>query len=635
MRGSKDFSNLRGAWRDFIQSSSRGAAAALADEPLPAADRDSTKPPPLALADPQKWQEPLSKEQEIQQLLNCITFGLRADDIERARRIGVGAFLDEQLHPEKMGDAAVEAKVAALPTLRMSAEELMEKFPPPKLARQLGERRDARRSLERGSRNASNQSSGSMEMNRPEDRRAMREERQRQAIEGPRRVIMELAQQELLRAVYSSRQLEEMMVQFWMNHFNIFAPKGADKWLITSFERDTIRPRALGKFEPLLVATSQSPAMLFYLDNWMSSTPNPTYGGGDPRRFDRGSNHPSSGLGLGRGGIFGRGAFGQGNLGNRRLAQARRPDNANLQNRRRGINENYARELMELHTLGVEGGYTQKDVVEVARCFTGWTIERPRQGAEFLFNPRMHDFGSKIVLDRKIPGKRGMEDGIEVLRLLAHHPSTARHISLKLCRRFISDNPPPSLIDRSSETFLSTGGDIRAALKTILTSPEFYSQAAWRAKVKSPLELVASSFRALGAETDAGFPVLAAVARMGEPMFQYQAPTGFPDRADTWINSSSLLMRVKFAGWLAANRIPGTEIPYDRLSSTLENTSQEQRVDALAAMLLGGTLTPATRQTILKQLDSEGQLELTAESPSREIASVTGLLLASPEFQRR
>src|SRR4029079_11887024 len=307
-----------------------------------------------------------------------------------------------------------------------------------------------------------------------------------------------------LRAVYSERQLQEVMVDFWTNHFNIFANKGADRWLLPAYDRDTIRPNALSKFSTLLQATAQSPAMLFYLDNFQSVSPN-------------------ANANRGRG-----------------LLQQLRADQR-PQQQRRGINENYARELMELHTLGVDGGYTQKDVQEVARCFTGWTIFQPRGGAAainavmgndamrrnaqamsrvpgtFVFNPRVHDDGEKVVLGHKIPAGGGIKDGLTVLEILSRHPSTAKYIATKLVRHFVSDTPPPALVDRVAGAFTKSDGDIRETLKTIFFSKEFNSTEAYRAKIKRPFELVISAIRTLAAETNGGPATHQWIARMGEP----------------------------------------------------------------------------------------------------------------------
>ena len=471
------------------------------------------------------WDRPLIEDRRALHLLSRITFGPRPGDLEKVRAMGTRAFLERQLHPERIDDSAVEARVAVLPTLSMTPSELVEAFPPPRLAR-------AARA--------------------PEMDQASMSDPAR-----PRSILIELGREEVWRAVYGERQLEEVMVQFWMNHFNIFAPKGADKWLVTSFERDTIRPHALGNFEGLLVATAKSPAMLFYLDNWLSAARQPS-----------------------RGGAFARGR------------------------RKNGLNENYARELMELHTLGVDGGYTQEDVTEVARVFTGWTFERPRRQAGFVFDRRIHDDGEKVVLGNRIAAGGGVDDGLRVLALLAHHPSTARLISRKLCQRFVADEPPSRLVERTSQRFLDTRGDLRAVLATILDSPEFQSEAAYRCKMKSPIELMASALRALEAETDAGLPILFFIGRMGQPMLQYQAPTGFPDRAATWINPAGLLMRMKFAAALATGRIVGT-------------TVEAERAARLLAEGRFGDEGPGR---------AEG-----SRSPQSRVA----LYVASPEFQRR
>lgn len=423
----------------------------------------------------------LSQEQKTIHLLNRISFGATPEEKEKAARMGSPAYLEEQLQPERIPDPIVEERLKTLKTVRLSSKELFELYPPPNQAKRQGITIPSR-------------------------------------MQGPRYVIFELQQARLLRAVYSQKQLYEVMVDFWTNHFNVFAAKGADRWLVTSYDRDTIRPHALGKFKDLLRATAQSPAMLFYLDNWLSVSPE--------------------------------------------AAMRSRSANGNPPIRR-GINENYARELMELHTLGVDGGYSQKDVEEVARCFTGWTIRRPRGEAEFQFNSRLHDRGEKVVLGVKIPAGGGMEDGTQVIDLLARHPSTARFIATKLVRRFVADDPPPSLVAQAAETFRRSDGDIRAVLSAIVSAPEFYSAEAYRAKIKKPLEFVASALRAVDAETDGRPPVLRYLARMGEPLFLSQPPTGYPDVGSSWISPAMLLTRMNFALDLTANRIPGTRARRD------------------------------------------------------------------------
>jgi uncharacterized protein (DUF1800 family) len=435
---------------------------------------------------------PLTDEQKITHLLNRITFGPTKAEIEKVTNKGISPYLEEQLYPEKLPDNFVEEKLAKLKTVKLSSQELLELYPPPEEARAKG-----------------------MEVS---------------PAQAPRYVILELQQAKLLRAVYSQRQLQEVMVDFWTNHFNVFAGKGADKWLVTSYDRDTIRPHALGRFRDLLSATAQSPAMLFYLDNWLSVSP------------DTATSRPGAKPAV-----------------------------------RRGINENYARELMELHTLGVDGGYTQKDVGEVARCFTGWTIRRPRGQPEFLFDPRTHDRGEKMVLGTRIPTGGGMEDGLKVIDLLARHTSTARFIATKLIRRFVRDDPPPALVARVAEVFRDSDGDIKEIVRAIVKSPEFFAPEAVQAKVKKPLEFVASALRAVGGETDASPALLRHLVRMGEPLFLSPPPTGFPDVGSTWASPDMLLARMNFAVDLTSNRIAGTRVAAAASSALLVAAPEFQR----------------------------------------------------------
>jgi len=520
------------------------------------------------------WREPLPEDQRVWHLLNRVTFGPRPGDVARVEKMGAKAFLEEQFHPEGIDDSAVERKIASLPTLSMSSEELAENFPAKNQAQQQAQAR----AQESGK---GSEDSASAEMTRPDSGRdvaAMQGPGAMQEPEGPRRITVELAREQLWRAIYSQRQLEEVMVQFWMNHFNIFAGKGADRWLITSFERQAIRPHALGKFGELLVETAKSPAMLFYLDNWLSVAPYTTTDGSVYRPL------------------------------------------AKLQNRR-GLNENYARELMELHTMGVEGGYTQHDVREVARCFTGWTIHRPLQGGSFFFNPRLHDFGEKVVLRHKIKPGGGEADGHEVLHLLAHHPSTARFISRKLAVRFVADNPPQSLIDKMAKTFTRTDGDIREVLKTMLESREFWSEGAWQAKVKSPLEMVAGSLRALDAQVNSAISAAYVLNQMGEPLYRKEEPTGYSSANAAWMNSAALLSRMNFALGLVANRIPGIQVDVAKLGVTSPD-DPKQMARALSLM----DISEQTRSAIAESLK---------QKDAQPAATMAGLLLGSPEFQRR
>lgn len=438
-----------------------------------------------------------------------------------------------------------------------------------------------------------------------------------QSPQGPRAILMQLSQEEMLRAVYSQRQLQEVMVHFWMNHFNVYWPKGADRYYLTSFEQNVIRPHALGNFEDLLVATAESPAMLFYLDNWMSvapeaaNTPRPR-----PAAF-----RP---VGPGQMGLFRP-------FGPARFPQ--RPKNPQKANNRRGLNENYGRELMELHTIGLN--YTQQDVTEVARCFTGWTLQRPGQGGGFYFNPRLHDYGKKVVLGYTIPAGQGIEDGFEVLHILAMDPHTADHIAYELCQRFVADNPPPDLVARASKTYLATQGDIASVLKTILTSPEFYSKGAFRAKVKTPFEYVASALRALDADTNGGQALYGMMSQMGEPMFMYEAPSGWDDVARTWVNSSALLARMNFALGLCAGRIPGTEVNWQLLARADGSDSPRQTLNQMAEQLTGAPLPGPAEAAILDKMAERDPAVWGQLQPSQKTRLIAGLVLGSPEFQKR
>ncbi len=488
-------------------------------------------------------------------VLNRAGFGARPGDVERVRQIGLAAYIDQQLHPEKIADTAMAARLAGFETLDKSSRELADDyFIPVQMARQQAKRDAAR--------------DGGTPDN-PPDKPSLKGEQMGLARK-QRAVLVDLSSQKILRAAYSERQLEEVMTDFWFNHFNVFANKGATQQYITEYERDTIRPRVLGKFRDLLGATAKSPAMLFYLDNWQSVDPQ---GGGDP----------------------------QGRVAPRRRAQMmmRMQDQ---QRPRRGLNENYGRELMELHTLGVDGGYTQQDVVNVARAFSGWTIDQPRRGGSFRFEPRLHDGKEKHVLGQTIKGGGGQSDGERVLDILARHPSTARFIATKLARRFVADVPPPALVTRAAARFTETDGDIREVVRLILTSPEFFAADATQVKVKTPFEFVVSAIRVTGSEVRAAEPLVQAVKQLGMPLYLCQPPTGYADRADAWVNTGALLNRMNFALQLVDGRMRGVEWGAAPVAPAI------------------GALSPSTSATLAKAGDP------------RQVAALT---LGSPEFQRR
>jgi uncharacterized protein (DUF1800 family) len=429
------------------------------------------------------------------------------------------------------------------------------------------------------------------------------------AMNNPAGVITsELTQAKLLRAVYSERQFEEVMTDFWFNHFNVFLDKGLDRLMLTSYERDVIRPHAFGKFEDLLVATAKSPAMLFYLDNWLSVGPNSPQALGIPP-------HP---------GPYWR---------------------PNPNKRRSGLNENYGRELLELHTLSVNGGYSQHDVTEVAKVFTGWTIDQPAHGGGFKFDPRMHEPGPKFVLGHRIKPK-GEGEGLELLHRLATSPQTAHFISLKLAERFVSDNPPPALVDRLAKTFLKKKGDIREVLTVLFRSPEFWGDEAYRAKVKTPLEFVASTVRVTGAEVEDALPLTRQLNNMGMPLYGAQPPTGYSMKAETWVSSSALLNRMNFALALTSGKIKGVKVDTAQLAGSNSSSSDSSlTLSNLETSLLAGGVSQQTHDSIQAQIEAAeknstqpgnkaGPRKPGAARPP-DVNTIAGLLLGSPEFQRR
>jgi uncharacterized protein (DUF1800 family) len=449
---------------------------------------------------------PPADDQAIAHVLNRVGFGPRPGDVERVRAIGIQRYIDEQLRPDRIPDNGMGARLAGLETVRMSSRQIAEEIERPQI--------EARRERK---------------LQAKDDALAIEPRMPDPSQQKANGVVVELAEQKLLRAVYGERQLQEVLTDFWFNHFNVDARKGRDRFLLTEYERDTIRPHVLGTFRDLLEATAKSPAMLFYLDNWMSADPNGPHLESAPvgRRFQRRLGEPE------------------------RLA-LRRPA-AQGKNAPKGLNENYGRELMELHTLGVDGGYTQKDVTEVARAFTGWTIENPRQGGGFRFDPRIHDPGQKIVLGHVIKAGGGESDGERVLDILAAHPATAQFIATKLARRFVSDTPPPALVDRAAKRFRETGGDLREVTRTILTSPDFLSPDAYHAKVKTPFEFVVSALRTSGTDIADAKPLVRELQQLGMPLYMCQPPTGYKDTADAWVNTGALVSRMNFALKLARN----------------------------------------------------------------------------------
>jgi uncharacterized protein (DUF1800 family) len=486
----------------------------------------------------------LPADQQIIQALNRLTFGPRPGDALKVRAMGLDNWIDQQLHPEKIDDSAIEQFVGRYPAINRDQNDLLAQY-----AQQQRERREGKR-----------ERADSMRVMTAADSMALRQQMQQRG-NLTRQVITQLQSSRVARAVASERQLQEVMTDFWENHFSIYAQKGPpEAYYLTDFDRNVVRPRALGKFRDLLGAVAQSPAMLFYLDNARSMAE---------------SNRPT--------------------LGRQQRQQRQQPQ----QRKRPGLNENYGRELLELHTLGVDGGYTQQDVINVARAFTGWTIKPPAQGGGFIFRPQVHDAGEKIVLGHKLAAGRGMEDAKDVLDILARSPVTARFISFKLARRFVSDSPSKALVDHAAQVYLRTDGDIREVLRAIITSPEFFSQQAFRSKVKSPFEVVVSAMRALNAAPDSTPRVALVIAFLGQPIFGHQAPNGWPETGASWMNTGAILNRINFGMAVAAGRLPGVNIRALPAVDTIRSAPRDRQVDVVVATILNGMASPDTRAVLM------------------------------------
>jgi uncharacterized protein (DUF1800 family) len=617
----------------------------------------------------------LTEQQRALHALNRLTFGPRPGDLQKVMNTDVNDWIEQQLHPEEISDTVLGGKLGPFRTLRMSTRDLIETFPNNNLVKQAAEGKIAlptdslkrsiyevqisilaeRQKQEQANREGrvidadtkakidkQNQDTVAAQADRilalpkekrmdailalqPDERRlfattirgAQRDRLlaefpgdQREAflaMTGPTGVVInELQQAKMLRAVYSERQLLEVMTDFWFNHFNVYLNKDADQYLVTAYERDVIRAHALGKFKDLLVATAQSPAMLFYLDNWLSMGPK------SPAAVAANKGKPGAAV--------------------------------------PGLNENYGRELMELHTLSVNGGYTQHDVTELARVLTGWTIQSLEQGAAFQFDPKKHDPGDKVVLGQTIP-ENGMNEGMQVLDMLAHHPNTAKFIARKLAMRFVADNPPPALVDRLAQKFLSTDGDIREVLRTLFKSPEFWSPKAYRAKVKTPFEFVVSSLRATGTDLNNPGPALGILNKMGMPLYQMVPPTGYSMTESTWMNSEALIDRMNYALALSNGQVGGTNFDAGRLLALGTLTSrgfprpnpadsdsgrgQETALLLLENALLNGEVSATTQKAIRRQLDDPQVAAHALDDPKHTLNTMTALVIGSPEFQHR
>jgi uncharacterized protein (DUF1800 family) len=552
----------------------------------------------------------LTEDQAILHALNRLAYGPRPGDVERIRQMGLEKWIDQQLHPESIDDSALDTRLRNYPTLDMSARKLLEEYPRPnQAAKKAGETQDEyKQEIMQKRRTAMSEVTATGDDNTDKAQQELAK------VQGPNRMIAELSMAKLDRAVYSQRQLEAVMEDFWFNHFNVFANKGADRWLLTGYVRDTIRPHTLGKFQDLLTATAKSPAMLFFLDNWQSV---------DPVAFKE---HQQE-IAMRRARY--QGAFGGG------LSQDS-PGGGRPQQQDRGLNENYGREVMELHTVGVDTGYTQQDVIEMARCLTGWTVREPRRDPDFVFRPEFHAEGKKVVMGHTF-NDGGEKDGEDALKMLAADPHTARFISTELARHFVSDTPPPVLVDRMTKEYESSGGDIRSVMKAMIYSPEFWSKQTYRAKVKTPFELVSSTARALNADVTVSLPLAQWVGRMGEPLFLCQPPTGYSDKSATWVNTGALLNRLNFALAFANGRLAGTRVDLGTMYGDDASKDPEMALTRAVDLFLGGQIDPATRETLEGQLSDPQVLQAKLDDPVKQVNEglLSGLVLGTPEFQRR
>ncbi len=548
------------------------AAPAPAPAPTP-----PPPPPPVSTAIHSSW----DAHKQAAHALERLAYGPRPGEADAVAASGVEAWIRRQLTPGAIPDTLVEGRLRELPTLTMSAAELHATYPRPKTAAAKAMPNAMPNSTPNATPTPTPITLGNAPPPQPPLQGTLADRR-------PAEIERELAVQKLLRAIQSERQLQEVLTDFWFNHFNVFADKGADKWLVGGYERDAIRPHVFGRFRDLLGAVAHHPAMLFYLDNWLSVAD---------------------------------GAPGVGRNGKNKAPS--------------GINENYGRELLELHTLGVDGGYTQDDVRDAARAFTGWSIEKPNDEAKFVFRRKKHDDGPKTVLGKALPPGGDERDGEAVLDRAAAHPSTARFVARKLCSKLVADDPPPALVERVAGVFTTSGGDLTATYEAILFSDEFWSDAADGSKTKTPLEVAASAARALGAQLTVETDLPRWVARMGEPLYRAQPPTGYKETADAWVSTGSLVARIDFGLALAAGRVRGVDFDAARLIGATPPEDPAALVDKLASVVVARPLSTTTRDTIVAQLRASNHgLVYQGGSPT-EVPQALGLLLGSPEFQKQ
>lgn len=605
----------------------------------------------------------LTAEQAAAHLLSRFTYGAKPNEIEGVVKMGLGHWFEQQLTGE-MNDVELNRTLVRFDDINLSNADVEKIYP-----------RNAQL-VRFAVRDGYLHKDSVGNAQRKSYRDAIQSYMAAKGYKSQNELFRMFINQKITRAIYTENQLREVMTDFWFNHFNVSLTKNQCAAYVPAYERDIIRPQALGNFESLLLATAKSPAMLLYLDNFTSS----------------GTNEPLQGME-----VRGEKAGKKFQKNKRAIAQAKP-----AAQKKSGLNENYAREVMELHTLGVDGGYTQSDVTQAARILTGWTLaplsdygygtqmkavinrigiaNLEQRGfkleGDFLFAMNRHDNGEKKVLGHTFPAGGGYEEGVTLLKMLASHTSTAKFISKKIAIRFVSDNPPQSLIDKMAKTFLNSKGDIKEVLRTLVYSPEFWAKESLREKMKSPFELAISAVRSLDAKVLQPFQLNNWITKMGQQMYYYQAPTGFPDRGQYWINTGSLLSRMNFGLALAMKRIPGVSFDLNVLNKNREPESIDDALMTYGKLMLPernleatlGRLKPlianpdlerkvanaanqnaATNKEagMMTEMQKEQELSTTAKTDQNKfvkttpqnapsvLAQVVGVIIGSPEFQRR
>jgi uncharacterized protein (DUF1800 family) len=647
----------------------------------------------------------LTEEQKILHVLNRLGFGARPNDVAKVKAIGLQKYIEQQLNANSINDSVAENKVKDLEVMNLSTTDLFAKYPSPAgifrtLEGQGKVKQGTVAKSEADGEKARQNPNGMPTPNADEDKMSADERRERRqtllemyqkyGFKNANLIPQEIVANRVMRAVYSEKQLQEVMVDFWQNHFNVYAGKNFVRWYIPSYERDVLRKNALGNFKDLLVGTAQHPAMLVYLDNFESVSPNAQMNNRNGKNQqispEQIMNNPKVRERLKQ----------QYGLSDKELDERLKQRMQNPQQQgnaaKRGLNENYARELMELHTLGVDNGYTQADIIEVAKCFTGWTVADPRgykklagqmingtedkyqatlerrfgvpddvKSGEFYFNKNWHDNGEKTVMGQKIKSD-GVNDGLKVLDMLVNSPATAKFIAKKLAVKFVSDNPSEAFVNRIADAFHNSKGDIKLTLKAIFTDNEFYAPENYRAKIKTPFELVVSSIRTLGADTKSNPALIGLLQKMGETPYGYQAPTGYGDTAEDWVNTGALLERLNYAIALSSNRIPNTKVDLSKFDAK----DKSKMLDNAIAVILDGEISPATKANLLKQIEQPlpevkagnsddndsmqpdnmrqkglgkkqggGNARLLEPSGNPEVYKIVSLVLGTPEFQRQ